>query len=87
MIEAIDRNERCTVCGLPRHAHWGGPSALAYGRCSGFESGLAIPHRDMIRAAARDALDTAAATPFHADRATIHEAALRRIIEIAEGRP
>lgn len=34
----IDRNEECGFCGMPRHAHWGGPQAPAAGRCAGFQS-------------------------------------------------
>lgn len=50
--DEINRDEECGFCGMPRHAHWGGPSALAAGRCAGFQS----TETTRIRAAAPDVL-------------------------------
>lgn len=37
-LDDIDRDEECGFCRMPRHAHWGGHSAAAAGRCAGFQS-------------------------------------------------
>lgn len=52
----LDRDERCAICGLPRHAHWGA-FPVAAGRCSGFQTTLPPSHRDEAIAAIEALLD------------------------------